>query len=186
MGRGANITADLPAGIESMIAHGQDIPRIGSAERAAAEVRTSDPEPKGGRELPGDARDGASTTNSAEPPAADSGGEQATSELVAATIPDHIPDAGKMVPADVWNATCAYADELHFRIDYMHRESRKVIARAIMAERERCAGYHDKEAALLRATHAQISESGGWWSNVAQAVLEVHALSAAAIRRGRP
>jgi hypothetical protein len=37
------------------------------------------------------------------------------------------------IPQDVWGKASDYADELHVVTDYMFLESRKVIARAIMA-----------------------------------------------------
>lgn len=42
------------------------------------------------------------------------------------------------VPQDIWENALMYADELHLAEDYMHFESRKVIAKAVLAERTRC------------------------------------------------
>lgn len=55
------------------------------------------------------------------------------------------------VSQELWEATADYADELHTPDDYMHLESRKVIVRALMAERERCALEADSVADTYEA-----------------------------------
>jgi hypothetical protein len=64
------------------------------------------------------------------------------------------------------------------------RQIEDAVTKAILAERERIAAWHDTQAAVLEAEIARIISEGGWVDATRRSTAELHYKFAKAIRDG--
>lgn len=84
------------------------------------------------------------------------------------------------IPDDVMIAACESTDEIYKPEANNWYTKRDIIARAIMAERERCARVAEAHKLLEHPRLSPGSEINAWWSGQERASIAI----AAAIRRG--